>query len=89
MLMSLSSWLAPLVVVLGGVGAFFLWITKRVIHEELEAFSLQYLQPLKEDVTVLRTAVFNHLTHGERLPDEGALRRKLGMFPRRSNYHAD
>ena len=86
--MSLSSWLASFMVVVGGAGAFYVWITKRVIHEELEAFSQQHLQPLREDVTVLRAAVFNHLTHGERLPGEGPLREQLGMGPRRGSFHA-
>ena len=52
----------------GLIGAICLWAIRQLVRQEIE--------PLKEDVAVLRQAVFNHLAHGEQ-PDEAAIRRRL------------
>jgi hypothetical protein len=51
------------------VGGFLLWALRNVVRGELE--------PVKQDITVLRVAVFNHLSHDEQ-PDEAAIREGLG-----------
>lgn len=61
------------VAALSGLAALYAWTTRRIVREEL--------QPLRNDVEVLRLAVFNHLSHGER-PTEAELRGRLGLPPR-------
>jgi len=51
------------------IGGFLLWALRNVVRSELE--------PVRQDITVLRVAVFNHLSHDER-PDESAIREGLG-----------
>ncbi len=62
------------VAVAGGLCAVFLWATRHIVRDELE--------PLRQDIEVLRVAAFNHLTHGE-MPDEGLIRRGLGYGARK------
>lgn len=55
------------------VGALCLWALRQIIRDEIE--------PLKQDIAVLRGAVFNHLAHGE-APDEPTIRERLGYGER-------
>ncbi|MGH9416856.1 MAG: hypothetical protein ACRD01_09535 [Terriglobales bacterium] len=41
------------------------WVTRHIIRDEVGT--------IREDIEVLRVAVFNHLRHGD-LPDEAAIR---------------
>ena len=67
--------LSGIAIVLTALGGFGLWVLRLVIRQELE--------PVKEDVHVLKVAAFNHLTHGE-TPDENAIRIRLGYSARPS-----
>lgn len=51
------------------LGGFLLWALRTVVRSELE--------PVRQDITVLRVAVFNHLSHDQQ-PDEAAIREGLG-----------
>jgi len=62
--------LGGMAAVLSMLGAFGLWLLRQVIREELKT--------VKDDIQVLRAAVFNHLSHGEQ-PDEHAIREALGL----------
>lgn len=71
MMASTNLWLmlggmAAVLSTLGGAGLFVL---RLVIRAELA--------PIREQVEVLRTAVFNHLSHDEK-PNEAEIRRTLG-----------
>jgi len=66
--------ITALVGVLGVLGALYLWATKHVVRDEIE--------PLRQDIEVLRVATFNHLAHNEK-PDEGLIRRGLGYGARK------
>ncbi|MGH9467914.1 MAG: hypothetical protein ACRD1Y_11225 [Terriglobales bacterium] len=47
------------------------------VHWALDSVVRQQLEPIRQDISVLRTAVFNHLAHGE-LPQEHRIRQRLG-----------
>ncbi|HVA64309.1 MAG TPA: hypothetical protein VNF74_11340 [Terriglobales bacterium] len=70
--------MAEMVIAVAAVGtaaaALYLWATRHIVRDELE--------PLRQDIEVLRVAVFNHLTHGE-TPDEDMIRRGLGYGARK------
>jgi len=53
------------------LGSVCLWVLRAVIHQELE--------PIRQDLDVLRASVFNHMAHGEK-PTEAHVRAALG-FP--------
>ncbi len=61
--------LTGIVAAAGLAGALCLWTVRQIIRDEIE--------PLKQDIAVLRGAVFNHLAHGEP-PDEAQIRERLG-----------
>ncbi len=64
------------VAVSGAVAALYLWATRQVIREELQPVR-SHLARQGEDIAVLRTAVFNHLAHGDQ-PVEAHIREVLG-----------
>lgn len=74
-----------IVTLAGAFCTLYLWVTKRVIREELQrfmdAFMADKYEPLRQDIEVLRIATFNHLSHGQ-TPSEPDIRRTLG-FPER------
>lgn len=51
------------------LGTFMQWSVRAIIRQELE--------PVRRDITVLRTAVFNHLRHGEAFTEQ-TIRERLG-----------
>jgi hypothetical protein len=51
------------------LGGFLLWALRNIVRAELE--------PVRQDITVLRVAVFNHLSHDQQ-PDELVIREGLG-----------
>ncbi len=53
--------------------ALFVWAVRNMIRDEL--------RPVMHDIEVLRTAVFNHLAHGQE-PVEAHIREVLGYGPR-------
>jgi hypothetical protein len=55
------------------LGGLLVWVLRNIVRGELE--------PVRQDIAVLRTAVFNHLSHGEE-PDERHIREGLGYGPR-------
>lgn len=61
--------ISALVLAVGTLGAFTHWVVRTIVHQELET--------VREDISVLRAAVFNHVAHGEK-PDEGAIRERMG-----------
>jgi|GEM_PF-6558763 len=61
------------VAVAGALSALLLWVTRHIVRDELE--------PLRQDIEVLRVATFNHLAHNER-PEEARIRRGLGYGAR-------
>jgi len=63
----------PWALTMGGMVAIFAWTTRHIVRDELLL--------VRQDIETLRTAVFNHLSHGE-APDEGLIRRGLGYGPR-------
>jgi len=63
-----------LVAVAAAVAGFMVWAARNLIREELA--------PLRQDIEVLRIAVFNHLTHGGE-PVEAHIREVLGYDERR------
>lgn len=66
--------LTGIVAAAGLVGAVCTWAVRQIVRGELE--------PVRQDIAVLRGAVFNHLAHGES-PDEAAIRERLGYGERR------
>lgn len=62
------------VAVAGALGALYLWATRHIVRDELE--------PLRQDIEVLRVATFNHLAHDEK-PEEARIRRGLGYDARK------
>lgn len=75
--------LAGVVAVMAGLCTLYLWVTRRVIREELQRFSEKEIERVQEDVEVLRVAVFNHVSHDEQLPSEDSIREVLGYGQRR------
>ncbi|MGH9414580.1 MAG: hypothetical protein ACRD0Y_12695 [Terriglobales bacterium] len=65
------NWQALLAVATATVvlGTFVQWSVRAIIRQELE--------PVRRDIAVLRTAVFNHLRHGEPFTEQ-AIRERLG-----------
>jgi hypothetical protein len=61
--------LTAIVAAAGLAGAICLWAVRQIVRGEIE--------PIKQDIAVLRGAVFNHLAHGE-IPDETDIRERLG-----------
>lgn len=68
------AWITAGAAFCGTLTAGYLWTTRHIVRDEMA--------PLREDIEVLRLAVFNHLSHGDQ-PDEAALRKGLGYDPRR------
>lgn len=75
--------MAGVVAVMTAFATLLLWVGRRVVREELQTFSEKEIDPLQEDVEVLRVAVFNHVSHGEDLPSEDHIREVLGYGNRR------
>ncbi|MGH9475449.1 MAG: hypothetical protein ACRD1C_03850 [Terriglobales bacterium] len=66
--------ISALVLMVGTLGAFTHWAVRTIVRQEME--------PLQQDITVLRAAVFNHLMHDQK-PEERDIREKLGYGERR------
>lgn len=58
-----------LVAALALLGAFIQWSVRAIVRQELE--------PMRREIEVLRTAVFNHVQHGEEFTEQD-IRRQLG-----------
>jgi len=67
------TWVTAAAAVAGLAAGGCLWALRHIVRDEL--------LPLRQDIEVLRMAVFNHLTHGE-AAQEDAIRRRLGYGPR-------
>lgn len=61
------------VTALAGASGLLAWMARSLIREELA--------PVRQDIEVLRVAVFNHLRHGDE-PVEGHIREVLGYGER-------
>jgi hypothetical protein len=61
------------VTALGAASGGLAWAARSLIREELA--------PVRQDIEVLRVAVFNHLTHGDE-PVEAHIREVLGYGER-------
>ena len=69
------------VAVAGAICTAYLWVTRKVIREEIARAMRDEVRPLRQDVEVLRVAVFNHLSHDQQ-PVETHIREVLGLGPR-------
>lgn len=67
------SWLIALAAAGTCAGSAVLWSMRQLVRQEV--------QPLRQDIEVLRVAVFNHLRHGGD-PVEEHIREVLGYDPR-------
>lgn len=75
------TWLTALASLLGVLVAGYLWTTRHIVRDELEPMRNDIARQ-GEDIAVLRTSVFNHLSHGE-IAEEQAIRERLGYGPRK------
>lgn len=59
----------------------YLWVTRQIIRSEIARAMQHEMKSVKQDVEVLRTAVFNHLSHDD-TPVEANIREVLGYGSR-------
>lgn len=78
-----SQAIMAIVAVLTAICALYVWATRLVVGKEIHRAMREEVAPYQQDVEVLRVAVFNHVSHGQK-PSESNIREVLGYGPRRS-----